>query len=217
MKHGAHIDAKPALGLLRFTQNLQNQPEREDSNYTDAVRSALHFQFALEVLTPQGFAKNFKDLQQNAWLCHPLYSPDFPPPPHCEVPENSDSDFTSAPLSGSIQRLAGALPEIVEAPAQSAMQQLNLDTNPILQPREFQLSVDMIAVAGQKRGPGEPSDRTAPDALSTLSASEYHEPDNADQQEAFVPLGQLAESELPLLNGPRRAVFPESEDVSGND
>ena len=89
-----------SLGLQRWNKYLSNEPHLfeirplEGAIYIDEIRSALHFQFAMLFLTPEGLSRNFKELQENSWRCHPLYSPDpyTVRPPHCAIPERHDDN-----------------------------------------------------------------------------------------------------------------------------
>ena len=71
-----------SMGLQRWNQYLSSEPLMfatwitKGATYTDEIRSALHFQFAMLFLSPEGLSRHFKELQENAWRCHPLYSPD---------------------------------------------------------------------------------------------------------------------------------------------
>ena len=92
------VDFGALFGTLRFDNKLPNNthtPIRmftRSNVYTEEIRSSLHMQFALSILTPEAARLHFNELQENAWRCHPLYSFEnaWLRPPHCAIPEPLD-------------------------------------------------------------------------------------------------------------------------------
>ena len=111
-----HNITSVSMGLQRWNQNLSSEPQMfkpvfmKGAIYTDEIRSALHFQFAMWFLTPEGLSRHFRKLQENAWRCHPLYSPDRYSfrPPHCVVPEPTGDTKTKPELTRSTTRIFAA-------------------------------------------------------------------------------------------------------------
>ena len=102
------------FGTLRFADKLPNNTDRPidmfgaTKVYTEEIRTSLHIQFALYFLTPEAFKKHFEELQENAWKCHPLYSPDFGSfrPPHCTIPERSNDTNAGLESTRSTERVS---------------------------------------------------------------------------------------------------------------
>ena len=84
--------------------------------YTEEIRSSLHMQFALSIITPEAVRQHFNELQENAWRCHPLYSPEkaWLRPPHCAIPEPLND---TKPLTRSIDSIPAAGPQSGEGTA----------------------------------------------------------------------------------------------------
>ena len=105
-----------SLGLQRWNKYLSNKPHLfsippfKAARYIDEIRSALHFQFAMLFLTPEGLSRHFKELQENAWRCHPLYSPDLYSfrPPHCAIPEPIGATNSMPELARSTSHISTA-------------------------------------------------------------------------------------------------------------
>ena len=92
------VDFGALFGILRFADKLPNNTHKPihmfgaANVYTEEIRSSLHMQFALSILTREAVRQHFNELQENAWRCHPLYSPEneWLRPPHCAIPEPLD-------------------------------------------------------------------------------------------------------------------------------
>ena len=111
-----HRITSASLGLQRLNNKLTSEPRVFISPntygeiYTDDIRSALHFQFAMLFLTPEALSRHFEELQMNAWRCHPLYSPNRYSfrPPHCAFPERQDDVESGNKLAGSAMNISAA-------------------------------------------------------------------------------------------------------------
>lgn len=78
------------FGALKFNKLIQqtsscNIYPSPLNWHNDPVRNALHLQLPLSILIQDALLQHFPDLQRLAWKCHPLYSPNVEPPPHCRV------------------------------------------------------------------------------------------------------------------------------------
>lgn len=194
------------LGLLLFTNKIErSKPTRAPlestvREYKEAIRSALHLQFAMAVLKPEALVKRFGELQRNSWLSHPLYSTDLPLPPHCRVPENFDD--TEPEEIARITRLLfpAAAAEEKEVESANVLSTLNVESDPRVHPT----GIITLELMTENRGLREPSDRTASNANSVLSLL-LAEPVVVER----LGTGEIESSELSIQSGPQRTFIPE--------
>ena len=189
-----------SMGLQRLNKYLSNEPQIFPTRlnlvggktYTDEIRSALHFQFAMLFLTPEGLSHHFRQLQENAWHCHPLYSPDLvDPPPHCAIPVTNEDEKNPASI-GSISRLTAKDHEESTKPSE-VLSAMNIETRTPL--REFVGGLALNDLPESSGGRRVRSDRTDSEAVSTIAPTITRpEVVNDDSQ---IQLGQVATSELP--------------------